>query len=298
MKYIYFFIGNGRDGTNSLASIAEDIKLLNEAKFKVSHEYCVKEIYNNFNYFYDDKKELKLRTSKILNKFVPGNIYVGNGYTLILKELKKKFGSRLKILYVKRQFKDWLVSFKRNVKFYPQKHGNYSKKIDAEIFRMAAWHFNEISIQEWNKLSLNKKLRWYYKKNFDLIKISKIKKKKLIVIKTESLNNINTLKKITEFINKSFISPRNSNHVNISKIDYAKLEDFEKKIVGSFYSRFDYLKAAKNPIYGADFFNSKVFVGFKNRNTFIHSQVNLKQLNYIKKKYLKYLKLIKEYEKD
>ena len=111
-------------------------------------------------------------------------------------------------------------------------------------------------------------------------------------------SEINTLKKITEFINKSFISPRNSNHVNISKIDYAKLEDFEKKIVGSFYSRFDYLKAAKNPIYGADFFNSKVFVGFKNRNTFIHSQVNLKQLNYIKKKYLKYLKLIKEYEKD
>ena len=54
----------------------------------MSHEYFVKEIYNNFNYFYDDKK-VKLRTSKILNKFVPGNIYVGNGYTLILKELKK-----------------------------------------------------------------------------------------------------------------------------------------------------------------------------------------------------------------
>ena len=48
MKYIYFFIGNGRDGTNSLASISDEIKELNQAKFKVSHEYFVKEIYNNF----------------------------------------------------------------------------------------------------------------------------------------------------------------------------------------------------------------------------------------------------------
>ena len=82
-----------------LASIAEDIKLLNQAKFKVSHEYFVKEIYNNFNYFYDDKKELKLRTSKILNKFVPGNIYVGNGYTLILKELKKVWFKIKNLIY-------------------------------------------------------------------------------------------------------------------------------------------------------------------------------------------------------
>lgn len=297
MKYIYFFIGNGRDGTNSLASISDEIKELNEADFEVSHEFCVKEIYNN-NHFYNGQKKLRLLTKKILNKFILGNIYVGNGYSLILDDLKKKFGSKLKIIYIKRRYKDWLISFKKNIKFYPKKHGNYSRMVKAEIYRMAAWHFNEISFDVWNKLSLDKKLKWYYKKNSQLIENFKINKKNIQKIKTENLNNKKTLKKITEFINKSFMSPTDSSKVNVSKIDYSKLDKFEKKIVGSFYSRFDYVKAAKDPTYGAEFFNNKIIFGFKNRKNFIHSQVNYKKLNRMKKKYLKYLELIKKYEKN
>ena len=66
--------------------------------------------------------------------------------------------------------------------------------------------------------------------------------------------------------------------------------------MGTFYSRFDYVKAAKDPT-GADFFNKKIILGFKNRKSFIHSQVNNKKLNWMKKKYLEYLELIKKYEK-
>ena len=162
---------------------------------------------------------------------------------------------------------------------------------------MAGWHSNEISFSDWNKLSLDQRLKWYYKKNFKLIKNLKIKKENFLQLNTENLNSKKTLKKITHFINKTFIPPNTSNKVNVSKIDYSKLDKFEKKIVGTFYSRFDYVKAAKDPTYGADFFNKKIILGFKNRKSFIHSQVNNKKLNWMKKKYLEYLELIKKYEK-
>ena len=282
-------IGKGRDGTTSLSKNLEKIVELNKSKVKVHHEKFVKDIYNNFHLHFNNKLKLQEKNNKILNKFNTGNIYIGNGYILILRDLKKKFGNKLKVIRIYRNKKDWLKSFIQNVKFYPKKHGNYSNLIEAEIFRMAAFHFNEISFSNWNKLTLEKKLSWYYKKNNILYKNLKIKELNKLNISNKQLEKHNFLKKITNFINPKWEVPEKIYKVNVSKIDYKLLQNFDKKIVGTFYKNFDYLEAAKNPVYGLEFFLEKIKSGYKYREEYIHSTTSLKQLNYIKKILKKFL---------
>ena len=62
------------------------------------------------------------------------------------------------------------------------------------------------------------------------------------------------MKEITNFINPKWQTPNKTYKVNVSKIDYNLLGSFDKKIVGTFYKNFDYLEAAKNPVYGLEFF--------------------------------------------
>lgn len=286
---IIIAIGKGRDGTTSLSLNIEKIIELNKSKVTVYHEKFVKEIYNNFHFYFNDKLKLQEKNNKILNKFKTGNIYVGNGYILILNDLKKKFGNKLKIIRIYRNQKDWLKSFIKNVKFYPKKHGNYSTLVNAEIFRMAAFHFNEMSIKDWHRLSLKKKLKWYYTKNDKLYKNIKIKKINTLEISNKQLAKNIFLKKITNFINPKWKVPKTVYKVNVSKIDYKLLGNFEKKIVGTFYKNFDYLEAAKNPSYGFEFFLDKIKSGYKYKNEYIHSAVSKKQLNHIKKLVKKFL---------
>jgi len=282
-------IGKGRDGTVSLSSNIKKIFNLNKCKYRVHHEDHVKEIYNNLNLYYEDKNKLLRKNNITLNKFKIGNIYVGNGYILILDILKKKFGNKLKVINIYRNRKDWLRSFKKNINFYPTKHGNYSNISNPEIFRMAAFHFHEVSKKNWNNWSLKKKLNWYFDKNNFLLKKLKLSESNKFSLSNKQLTKKNYIKKMTKFLNPKWKIPENILRVNISKLDYKILGNFEKKIVGTFYKNFDYLEAAKNPTYGFEFFLEKVKSGYKFRNNYIHSSVSKKQLNYIKRLINKFL---------
>ena len=282
-------LGKGRDGTVSLAKNIENIIQLNQSKYPVHHEKYVKEIYNNLNKYYKNKKILERKNNLTVKKFKIGNIYIGNGYILILDILKKKFGNKLRVINIYRNKKDWQESFKKNVKFYPTKHGNYSKVSKPEIFRMAAFHFDEVSKKNWNKWSLLKKLSWYYNKNNDLLKKIIISKSNKFSLSNHQLTKKKFIKKITEFLNPKWKMPENVLKVNVSKIDYKILGAFEKKIVGTFYKNFDYLEAAKNPSYGFEFFLEKIKSGYKYRNEYIHSSISKKQLNFIKRLIKKFL---------
>ena len=251
-------IGKGRDGTTSLSENLKKIIELNNHQGQVYHEKFVKEIYNNFHFNFDNKKKLEKKNIDIFKKFKLGNIYVGNGYILILDLLKKKYGNKLKIIQLFREKKSWSKSFVKNIKFYPKKHGNYIDDSKSEIFRMCAYHYGELTFNEWNKLSLKKKLEWYYIKNNDLLKKISFSKKNKLILSNTQLDMTRYILKITKFLNSKWKSPKNSLKVNVSKIDYSLLENLDKKIVGTFYSNFDYLQAAKDPTYGALFFLEKV----------------------------------------
>tara|TARA_A100001015_G_scaffold321272_1_gene451145 strand:+ start:3037 stop:3915 length:879 start_codon:yes stop_codon:yes gene_type:complete len=282
-------IGKGRDGTASLKVNLENIVQFNNINCHVYHEKYVKEIYNNYHQYYENKKILEKKNNEILGKFELGNIYVGNGYILILNILKKKFGDKLKIIRVYRNQKEWKKSFIKNIKFYPKKHGNYSKLLNPEIFRMAAFHFDDLSIKDWNKLSLEKKLSWYYKKNNQIFKNINFKKSNKFELSNKQMNKKKYLEKIVKFIDAKWKMPTNIFKVNVSHIDYKSLGNFDKKIVGTFYRDFDYLMAAKDPCYGFDFFLKKVVFGYKYRNEYIHSSISKKQLIYAKKLAKKFL---------
>jgi len=277
-KNIFLCIGNGRDGTHSLAENIRNICELNNGNYKVFHETFAADVYNNLHENYNNKFLYKKQNQKIINKLNLNEIHVSNGYSLLISDLYLKFKGNLKIIRIKRHKNQWLTSFKKNIKNYPKKHGNYSKNKKAEIYRMAAWHFNEMNKNDWDALSLNKKLNWYYKKNDEFIKNIKkyIHKTNILEIKTEDLTKRVTLRKITNFFNLNWKTPEFSLKTNISKLDYSKMKKFDKKILGTFYSSFDYLYAAKNPIFGANYFIDRVILGYQNRKKYIHSAVDVK----------------------
>ena len=277
-KKIFLCIGNGRDGTLSLKENIINICELNNSNYKVFHETYAAEVFNNLHENYNKKLYLKKKNQKIINKLNLNEIHVSNGYSFLISELYLKFKNNLKIIRIKRNKNEWLKAFKKNIKNYPKKHGNYTKINKPEIYRMAAWHFNEIKKNDWNALSLNKKLNWYYNKNDEFIKNIKkyIDKKNILEIKTENLTKKETLKKIANFFDTNWKIPKFSLKTNISNLDYSKMPKFDKKILGTFYSSFDYLHAAKNPVFGANYFIDRVFLGYKNRKKYIHSTVDRK----------------------
>jgi hypothetical protein len=286
MNKIIICIGNGRDGTYSLKENLKNICKINNSSIPVYHEKFAENIYNTFHFNYKNKKKINTFFLSIANNFNLGEVHVSNGYTLILDKLINRFTSSIKIIRIKRDKKDWIPAFKKNIFNYPLKHGNYTNLKKAQIYRMAAWHFEEMSKIEWNKMSINKKLNWYYDKNDDLVKRNNIlNKKNYLQINTKSLDDLVTIKAITKFINPKWKCPSYVLKTNVSKIDYATLNNYEKKVMGTFYSSFDYKYAANNPVYGALFFFEKVLDGYKNRKKYSHSYVKKNELNSFLEKY-------------
>ena len=277
-KKIFLCIGNGRDGTLSLKENIRNICELNNSNYKVFHETYAVDVFNNLHKNYNNNSLFKKQNQKIIDKLNLNEIHVSNGYSFLISDLYLKFKKNLKIIRIKRNKNQWLTAFKKNIKNYPKKHGNYAKIKNPEIYRMSAWHFNEMKKKEWDAISLNKKLDWYYKKNDEFIRNIKkyIDKKNILEIKTENLTKKETLKKITIFFNSNWKTPLFSLKTNVSNLDYSKMAKFDKKILGTFYSSFDYLYAAKNPVFGANYFINKVFLGYQNRKKYIHSTVDRK----------------------
>ncbi len=286
MKHIIVACSPGRSGSTSLyKNISEIFNKNNHTGKAYHHDIKDPRLLNNLYHSYKTKKDIKylLKIRKVISKWKKGNCYVGASYSHILDEVLKIHKGNVKLIYLKRNQQDWLKSFVKEVKKFPWSHGNYSsKKIKKIEYKIAAFHYDEMTKKKWEKLSLKKKSIWFYKKYLDLFNINKNKSSKHIIVNTENLSSQKTTQKITTFLNSNWKSVKNTYRVNLSKIDFEDFNNKDKVILSRFYNNFDFLNFAKNPLEAEKYISNKIIDGFINKRIYEHSKINTKQFkNYL-----------------
>ena len=192
-------IGTGRDGTQSLCNMVQHI--FTGSDRKVIHEYCCREFYQAFCDFSETGDN---RYDDALKRMVDECTYdcvVGNGYAAILPLFAERYGRGLKILHVRREDRDACVaSLVKNSELFPMAYGYYSNSTDATVKRMAAFHFGEMSREQWDRLPIEEKFGWYYDKTHALISKHLDLFDEHIEITTESLDDDATRRAIAKFV--------------------------------------------------------------------------------------------------
>ena len=233
MRSIILAVGAGRDGTTTLQKIIEEIFSRNGHNGLSHHQKDHRYLYNQFCLLKETGNKDHLdNIRKTIEKWEDGDAIVGNGYAPIMDIIHDIHKEKIKLIHLKREKLTWIDSFVQNVETFPWSHGNYSNHQNPVIFRMAAYHFGDLTRAEWDSLSLVQKASWYYDKTHDLIESSKRLFGENIQVRTEDLSNEETIERIAEFINKDWTTIEKKIHVNVSKIDYGHLDPQDRVIVG------------------------------------------------------------------
>jgi hypothetical protein len=242
-------VGTGRDGTISFAQMIQSSFDDAGKGQKAFHEWLSAYFYNNWC----DHKETGDTTAidRINNAFSECSIdcIVGNGYAQILPIIAERSSGNALLIHLKRRDRDKCVaSLADNASNFPTNHLYYAP-LDAGAInkRMAAFHFGEVSRNEWDSWPLIRKFYWYYDKTHSLIDDAKSLFKKYIEIETETLNDEKTRVAIA-FACGLHSVPR-AVHVN-RHVDLSGVSEIRKAWVQSFLGKFDVTKYDIEPAYG------------------------------------------------
>jgi hypothetical protein len=183
-------VGTGRDGTLSVADMIQSVFDRLGTGQRVMHEYEARQFYQAFCDYRetkDDRYQADIR-SMIVN--CPYECIVGNGYAAVLPYFLQACGTSLKLLHLRRSDRAaCIASIKRNCELFPLAYRYYSTSSAAKFKRMAAFHFGEMTQQEWDRVSLDDKVGWYYDKTHSLIGDYRRGFLEYTEITTESIND-------------------------------------------------------------------------------------------------------------
>ena len=249
-------IGTGRDGTQSLCNMVQHI--FTGSDRKVIHEYCCREFYQAFCDFSETGDN---RYDDALKRMVDECAYdcvVGNGYAAILPLFAERYGRGLKIVHVRREDRDACVaSLVKNSELFPTAYRYYSKSTEATVKRMAAFHFGEMSREQWDRLPIEEKFGWYYDKTHNLIREHLDLFDEHIEITTESLDDDATRRAIAEFVGGDSQTLPPKAHLNASVIDIASFPKAQRQKMHWLMGRLNIEELANDEVYALDYFLDK-----------------------------------------
>jgi hypothetical protein len=183
-------VGTGRDGTTSLAEMIQCGFDIEGRGRKVTHEWENVNLYQYYCQYLEDGNQEYLEKIRNLLLSCPYDCIVGNGYAGILPLFKEVFGDQLTLIHLTRRDKDaCIASLIKNAELFPTNHMNYADSPYALGMRMAAFHFGEVTKQEWDTWSISKKFTWYYEKTHALIASHESLFSNVIQAETESLDD-------------------------------------------------------------------------------------------------------------
>ena len=268
-------LATGRDGSLSTAKALEHIVKDAHLEFQVLHEYKHLDIYDAIcsnsmdvyqeiaTYFFEDIKR---------NRIIP----VGAGYSLLMPFLSDAVLSNLRILMLRRPFESWVSSMRMVSEKWAHNSGNYLlNEIKSEIkhYRPSAVNFGEMQETDWNLLSLDDKLKWYYEKQISSAESIRNRVEFYTLLKTDLISTDEGVSKYCEFLQCDFKNNYIPAHLNsASVVNHPDIN------VARFLKEFDPSKAAYDLKYLTEFCLNKVEIGYINRQNFEHSQVSQKDL--------------------
>lgn len=225
-------VGAGRDGTVSLHRIIQHVFDRTDGG-RAMHEYCAREFYQAFSEYNETGNDGYAAEIRRMIAECPYDCIVGNGYAAILPLFREQWGPHTKLIHIRRGDRDACVaSLVKNSEMFPLGHGHYSSSEGTALKRMAAFHFGEMTKDEWDGMSATAKFGWYYDKTHTLIEEHKGLFADTIDVLTESLNEEHTRRTIAQFAGggETIVPPQA--HLNAQEFDIASIasEHREKAI--------------------------------------------------------------------
>ena len=161
-------VGTGRDGTLSVYQMIKDIFDRTDGR-RAMHEYRAREFYNAFADFKETGNERFADEIRRLIAECPFDCIVGNGYAAILPYFLEQWGPETKLVHLRRDREACILSLMKNCEMFPEVYGYYTSTEGATMKRMAAFHFGDMTREEWEALPAVAKVGWYYDKTHALI---------------------------------------------------------------------------------------------------------------------------------
>jgi SAM-dependent methyltransferase len=249
-------VGTGRDGTQSLNHMIQRIYGETGGRQSV-HEYCCREIYQAFCDFSETGDGSCAEALKRMVADCPYDSIVGNGYAAILPLFAERYGRGLKVVHLYRDRDACIESLITNCELFPTAYRYYSSSPDAEVKRMAAFHFGDMSRTAWDRLSTREKFGWYYDKTHALVRQHLALFDHYIEIATESLNDEATRRAIADLVDGGQAQPPPRTHLNASVIDISSFPKQHQVKMNWLMGRLNMEELAKDDVYALNYFLDK-----------------------------------------
>jgi SAM-dependent methyltransferase len=248
-------VGTGRDGTQSLNHMIQRV-FSETGNRQTMHEYCCREIYQAFCDFKETGDGGHAAALERMVADCPYDSIVGNGYAAILPLFAEHYGRGLKVVHLYRDREACIESLITNCELFPIAYRYYSSSPEAEVKRMAAFHFGDIPRTAWDLLPVREKFGWYYNKTHALVRQHLALFDSHIEIATESLNDEATRRKIAEFVGGGAAPPPRT-HLNASVIDISSFPRQHQVKMNWLMGRLNMEELAKDDVYALNYFLDK-----------------------------------------
>jgi len=241
-------VGTGRDGTTSLTRMMQDVFDTQGNADAAVHEWAsseLNELFCQLKETGDRGFEDQIRQT-ILN--CPNACVVGNAYAAVLPVIAGLLGDQVTLVHLRRRDRAaCIASLAENAELSPQNHFYYADSPAARRKRPTAFHFGEMSREQWTGLSLADKFGWYYDKTHSLIERHKGLFSNTLTIDTEDLS-ADSVRAALAHAAGSTATPR-AFHVN-RFVDLRHVPADRRSFVQRLLGQLDVQKLAHDDLYG------------------------------------------------
>jgi hypothetical protein len=246
-------VGTGRDGTQSLNHMIQHVYAGSGDRQSV-HEYCCREIYQAFCGLRETGDGAAADALDRMIADCPYDSIVGNGYAAVLPLFAKRYGRGLKVVHLYRDRHACIESLVTNCELFPTAYRYYSPRPEAEVKRMAAFHFGDMPRASWDRLPIREKFSWYYDKTHALVRQHLALFDSHIEIATESLDDEATRRAIADFVEGGAAAPPPRTRLNASAIDISSFPQQHQIKMNWLLGRLNLGELANDDVYALNYF--------------------------------------------
>lgn len=241
-------VGTGRDGTTSLTRMMQEVFDTQGGGDVAVHEWAsseLNELFCQLKETGDRSFEDQIRQT-ILN--CPNACVVGNGYAAVLPIIAGLLGDQVTLVHLRRRDRAaCIASLAENAELSPQNHFYYADSPAARRKRPTAFHFGEMSREQWTDLSRADRFGWYYDKTHSLIEKHKSLFQNTLTVDTEDLS-ADSVRAALAHAAGSTATPR-AFHVN-RFVDLRHVPADRRSFVQRLLGQLDVQKLAHDDLYG------------------------------------------------
>jgi hypothetical protein len=248
-------VGTGRDGTYSIADIFQWAFDRAGQGQRVMHEYQAREFHHAFSNYCETGSPDYLSEIRRWIDECPYDCIVGNGYAPVLPLFAERWGREATLVHIRRVNRtECIESLKKNCELFPAAYRYYSESPKAVTKRMAAFHFDEMTMEDWNESSMDQKFSWYYDKSHSLVAAHKAAFASCFEITTESISGEATRRLIALIATGSDNVLPPPRWLNAHRFDIAKLPADRQDKMQWLFGRLDLNQVAYDEVYAIKYF--------------------------------------------